>query len=90
MGRRIYVSSKYKKDLKRAAKRGKDIDKLDGVVDLLQQDIPLPTHNLDHALSSNWKGHRECHLEPDWLLIYKKQDNNLLLTRTGTHNDLFS
>ena len=89
MKRTIYVTTQYKKDLKRLAKRGKNLDKIDSILDLLVDDICLPPQNLDHLLTGNWKKHRECHIEPDWLLIYKKVENGLILTRTGTHSDLF-
>lgn len=90
MSRTIYVTAQYKKDLKRLAKRGKNLDKLDSILDLLAENICLPLQTLDHLLTGNWKNHRECHIEPDWLLIYKKVKNGLILTRTGTHSDLFS
>ncbi len=89
MRRTIFVTTKYKKDLKRLAKRGKNLDKLDSIVEFLVQDISLPLQNLYHFLTRNWKGHRECHIEPDWLLIYKKVEKDLILTRAGTHTDLF-
>ena len=89
MGRRIYVTSRYKKDLKRASKRGKDLDKLDEIIVLLQQDISLHSRHLDHHLTGSWNDQRECHIEPDWLLIYKRQNNDLILTRIGSHSDLF-
>ena len=75
-------------------KRGKDSKKLGAVIALLRQDLPLPDKNRDHALSGNWAGFRDCHIEPDWLLIYKKAKNEqgtdtLFLEATGTHSDLF-
>ena len=89
MRRTIFVTTKYKKDLKRLATRGKNLDKLDSIVEFLVQDILLPSQNVDHFLTGNWKNHRECHIEPDWILIYKKVEEDLILTRTGTHTDLF-
>lgn len=85
------MTSAFKKSLKSIKKRGKDIDKLEKVVDLLQTDDPLPEKYRDHSLSGNWSNHRELHIEPDWLLIYYKDGENLILTlvRTGTHSDLF-
>ena len=81
----------FKKDYKRAIKRGLDIKKLQHVVDLLSRGEELPLKCRDHALSGNWENHRECHVLPDWLLIYQKCDGLLVLelTRTGTHADLF-
>lgn len=88
----IVQSSKFKKDLKIAIKRGYNISLLDEVVTTLAKGENLPLKNKDHLLSGDYKGCRECHIQPDWLLIYKI-DNNLLilyLTRTGTHSDLFN
>ena len=72
-------------------KRGLPIEKLDNVIRLLVEDNPLPEKYRDHDLSGNWKGFRECHIEPNWLLIYKIFNNNLILSlaRTGSHSDLF-
>lgn len=87
----IYFSSKFKKDYKRVMKQGKDPDVLFRVIDLLAREQPLPDQYRDHALSGNYTGHRECHLQPDWLLIYKQELDRLTLTltRTGSHSDLF-
>ena len=87
----IYFSSKFKKDYKRVMKQGKDPDVLFRVVDLLTREQPLPEQYRDHALTGNYTGHRECHLQPDWLLIYKQESDRLTLTltRTGSHSDLF-
>ena len=79
----------FKKDLKRIAKRGYDRALLDAVIDLLRRDAPLPEARRDHFLKGEWKGWRECHIEPDWLLIYKTTDDEVLLARTGTYADLF-
>ena len=87
----ILSTGRFKKDLKTIMKRGYNIQLLQDVVDLLAAGIPLPEKNKDHMLTGNWIGHRECHIAPDWLLIYKI-DNDVLvltLTRTGTHSDLF-
>jgi addiction module toxin, relE/stbE family len=87
----IIQSSKFKKDLKAAIKRGYNISLLDEVVTTLAKGENLPPKNKDHFLSGNYNGCRECHIQPDWLLIYKI-DNDLLilyLTRTGSHSDLF-
>lgn len=83
-------TTQFKKDYKRAIKRGLDIELLENVISKLANGEALDEKNYDHALSGNWVGHRECHVLPDWLLIYRI-DNNVLvltLTRTGTHSDL--
>lgn len=85
----IKPTSRFLKDLKLAKKRGQDIDELEDIIDLLQFQKVLPVRNRDHALSGNWKHHRECHIVPDWLLIYRTDDEFLYLERTGSHADLF-
>ena len=70
-------------------KRGKSLDKLRTVLDLLVNEIPLPAQYFNHKLTGNYKGRSECHVQPDWLLIYKIDGENLYLERTGTHSDLF-
>lgn len=87
----ISKTTKFKKDYKLAKKRGMDISKLTKVVAMLAEGKKLPTEYRDHALAGNWVGHRECHIEPDWLLVYYIEDDILVLTltRTGTHSDLF-
>lgn len=81
-----------KKDYKLAMKRGLDISLLEDIIAKLALGESLPEKNRDHALSGNWNGYRECHILPDWLLIYKLEDNILILTlaRTGTHSNLFN
>lgn len=81
----------FEKDYKRIKKRGCDVAKLQHIIEMLRNCQPLPEKNNDHALSGNYIGYRECHIEPDWLLIYKIEKDILLLTltRTGTHSDLF-
>jgi len=89
----IVLSGQYKKDLKLARKRNLPEDELNKVVFNLANDIPLPPENKDHALSGILAGFRECHIQPDWLLIYSKEDSGELhilnLVRTGSHSDLF-
>ncbi len=87
----LYTTSKFRKDLKRLKKRGYDISKLDDIIDILLNEKPLPKTYLDHPLSGDYKGFRECHISPDWLLIYAVDNHKLVLTasRTGTHTDLF-
>lgn len=88
---RIRPSVKFQKDLKRIQKRGYDITLLKDVLNLLVNGKILPIKYKDHNLSGNFKGCRECHITPDWLLIYEISDDELILylTRTGTHSDLF-
>lgn len=88
----LAVTGQFKRDLKGIIRRGYDIKLLDRAIAALAEGKELPAKNKDHALSGNWAGHRECHIAPDWLLIYKKDGNLLILTltRTGTHSDLFS
>ena len=88
--RRIEYSNTFKKDHKRMVKRGAPIAKLNTVVSQLMNNEALPTRNRPHLLSGEWKGFWECHIEPDWLLIYDLDDPEVLsLHRTGTHSDLF-
>lgn len=91
MSRDIIWTSKFKKDYKTIIKRNLDINLLDEVIRILARGDELPQQYNDHSLSGNWKGCRECHIAPDWLLIYSIEDNNLVLvlSRTGTHSDLF-
>ena len=81
----------FKRDYKRAMKRNLDITLLDDIIGKLSRREPLPPSNKDHPLRNNWIGFRECHIMPDWLLIYRVFDDKLVLslTRTGSHNDLF-
>ena len=80
----VKFTTQFKKDFKLAMKRGFKMD-------LLEDGEVLPDKNKDHALTGNWVGHRECHILPDWLLVYRLEDDILVLTltRTGTHSDLF-
>ena len=84
-------SGQFKKDYKLAVKHHLNIDLLDDIIRALSRGDTLPEKNKDHALSGGWIGHRECHIQPDWLLIYRIEDDILVLTlaRTGTHSDLF-
>ena len=87
----VKPTSQFKKDYKLAMKRHLDISLLEEVVSQLALGKALPDKNRDHALTGDWIGHRECHIQPDWLLIYRIEDDVLVLTlaRTGTHSDLF-
>ena len=87
---RIAISgAQFRRDVRRAQKRGKDMAKLRQVILLLVEERPLPYRYQDHPLSGEWSHHRDCHLEPDWVLIYKVEGRELYLVRTGTHSDLF-
>jgi mRNA interferase YafQ len=81
--------ARFRRDVKLAQKRGKDMAKLREAILLLIDGSPLPARYKDHPLAGGWKHFRECHIEPDWLLIYKTDGDDLHLVRTGTHSDLF-
>ena len=81
--------AQFRRDVKLARKRGNDMNKLRDAILLLAAGSPLPERYKDHALGCNWAHHRDCHIEPDWLLIYKVDGDDLYLVRTGTHSDLF-
>ncbi len=82
-------SGRFKRDVRRAQKRGKDMEKLKVAVTLLAQQAPLPASYNDHPLRGDWKGYRDLHLEPDWLLLYRVERGELWLAATGSHSDLF-
>jgi mRNA interferase YafQ len=87
---RVKQTSQYRKDLKRLIRQGKNMDLLGEVVNTLIAGKTLDAKYRDHALGNNWKGFRDCHIEPDWVLVYKK-DNDILvltLTRSGSHSEL--
>ena len=88
----VKTTSQFRKDYRLAKKRGLPVSLLDEVIALLSTEETLPEKYRDHALSGNWLGHRECHILPNWLLIYRIEKNILVLTlsRTGSHSDLFS
>lgn len=91
MKRDIIWTAQFKKDYKLAMKKHLNIDLLDDIIRCLSRGDKLPEKNKDHELSGDWTGHRECHILPDWLLIYRIDNDVLVLTlsRTGTHGDLF-
>ncbi len=91
MNYEIKFTTQFKKDLKLAKKQGKNIDELFSVVEKLANDIPLEAKYRDHSLTGNYASYRECHIEPDWLLIYRKETEILvlLLYRAGSHSELF-
>ncbi len=85
----VKQTAQFKRDLKLCAKRHYDLDLITAVVDILRIPAPLPPKNKDHPLSENWVNHQECHIQGDWLLIYRIDGDELMLYRTGTHADLF-
>lgn len=87
----IKYHTMFKKDFKKIKKRGYDISRLEKIVELLANEVPLPEQFKDHNLSGNYNGFRECHIAPDWLLIYQVNNDELVLvlSRTGSHSDLF-
>lgn len=82
-------TTQFKKDLKRMIKSGKDVNMFREIAEILIHEIPLDRKYQDHKLVGNYKGQRECHIEPDWLLIYYIQEDRITFVRTGTHSDLF-
>jgi mRNA interferase YafQ len=90
MALKLLTTSAFAKDLRRVRKQGKDIDKLEALVDLVQQAQPLPHSCRAHRLRGNWMGHWDCHIEPDWLLLYRLTKTELSLVRTGSHAELFN
>ncbi|MDX1922401.1 MAG: type II toxin-antitoxin system YafQ family toxin [Alphaproteobacteria bacterium] len=86
---RIHRTSSFKKDLKKIARQNKKLDDLELVILTLASRKRLAQEYNDHKLSNNWRGHRECHIKPDWLLIYSIKDDILYLVRTGSHSELF-
>ena len=88
---RIIPTARFRKDLKRAAKRGLPMEQLENVVDALSLGKTLAPKYQDHALTGNYVGYRECHIQPDWLLVYRIDEEilTLVLAYTGTHSDLF-
>lgn len=87
---RLAASGRFKRDLIRAVKRGNDIAKLTAAIDLLLAEQPLPASYSDHPLKGAWKGWRDLHLEPDWLLLYRVAGDRLEVAATGAHSDLFN
>ena len=85
----ISFTGQFKKDYKTCKKRGYNMKLLQSIIDTLAVPEKLPTRNKDHYLSGNFRNKKECHIMPDWLLIYQIEENQLILYRTGTHSDLF-
>ncbi len=86
----IRYLKQFKKDVKRIQKSGKDMSKLTQVIEKLANGETLETEYRDHALAGNYQSYRDCHLEPDWLLIYQSSETELVLVRIGSHSDLFN
>ena len=86
---RLITTGRFERDLKRTRKRNKDLDRLWSVVERLLAGKPLDPHHRRHRLSGEWSRYWECHIEPDWLLIWNEDEDTLLLVRTRTHSDLF-
>ena len=87
--KKLSQTKQFVRDVKRMHRRGKDIDKLKAVVSQWAQGRALAAKHRDHALTGMWKHYRDCHIEPDWVLIYSMDRNNFRLERTGSHSDLF-
>jgi len=87
--RELLTTKQFKKDLKRAKKRGKSGETLQDILNNLVNDIPLDPRHKPHRLIGDWAPCWECHIEPDWLLIWDEDDSSVTLIRTGTHSDLF-
>ena len=87
----VSATTRFDKDAKMARKRGKDMARLVAVVDALRNRRPLADRHRDHALSGNWQGWRDCHVDSDWVLVYRidEEAGELILGRIGTHSDLF-
>ncbi|MDZ7837809.1 MAG: type II toxin-antitoxin system YafQ family toxin [Actinomycetota bacterium] len=89
MIKKAYYTRQFKKDFKHCKKRGYDMQQLINVMKLLGESKKLPVKNKDHNLKGNYSKSRECHIGPDWLLIYQLFDNDIIFVRTGSHSDLF-
>jgi len=85
----IFQTSQFKRDFKKIKSRGKDLDKLQSLVKAILKGDQLESRYHDHPLSGKWTGSRDCHVEPDWVLIYRIDGDSLYLERTGSHSDLF-
>lgn len=85
----LHYTAQFKKDYKRVMKQNKDLDKLKAIIEKLVAGQLLESKYKDHQLFGNWKGHRDCHIEPDWILIYRITADDLYLERTGSHSELF-
>ncbi len=82
-------TKQFERDTKRMKKRGKNLDKLKIIIRSLFEEKPIDAIHRDHQLIGNWKGRRECHIESDWLLVYKTEKDRIIFERTGSHADIF-
>ena len=87
--RKVSQTGQFSRDVKRLRKRGKDLTRLEAVIRFLAEGTPLPAYYNDHPLVGHWQPSRDCHIEPDWILIYTSDKDSLVLERTGSHSDLF-
>ncbi len=87
--KKIIRTNRFEKDVKKMKKRGKSFDNFKKIIITLAKGLTLDPKYKDHKLVGNYMGTRECHIEPDWLLIYEAREEELILVRTGTHSDLF-
>jgi len=87
---KIVQSTRFKRDIKKARKQGKNLSELKAAIELLATSNQLPEKYLDHNLSGTYAHYRECHIRPDWLLIYRIAEDELRLARTGSHSELFT
>ena len=85
----LRTATRFRRDLKRITKRNYQLERLQPILDLLRHGRPLPARHRDHPLQGAWASSRECHITPDWLLIYETNADEVILQRTGTHSDLF-
>ncbi len=86
---KLIYTSQFKRDFKKVSKQRKDLTKLEYVIETLLSNKKLEFKFKDHPLSGKWKNHRDCHIEPDWLLIYQLTSDSLILERTGSHSELY-
>lgn len=86
---RLLYTSQFKKDFKRIRSQGKNISQLEILIETLLKKQQLDAKYHDHKLGGKWQNHRDCHIEPDWLLIYRRTEEELVLERTGSHAELF-
>ena len=89
MALELRMTTAFERDVRRVNRQGKDLNKLEIIVNLLQAQEPLPARCRPHPLRGNWAGYWDCHVEPDWILLYRVTDEALVLVRTGSHAALF-
>lgn len=85
----LFQTSQFKKDIKRLKKQGKNLNTLEAVLRILSEGGGLEERHRDHGLTGKWSGSRDCHIEPDWILIYRVDEDAIFLERSGSHSDLF-